>query len=321
MAAPSPYHRSRNLFYEPFRPVAPPPVSVYESASAFTLIELLVVIAIIAILAAILFPVFAQARDKARAISCLSNEKQMGTSLMMYIQDFDEGMPAWDALWLPPTPGATANGCTAPAPDDVRQYWDAKLYPYVKSGNPSPPSGTTADYGGVWQCPSAGADKTAPANANKIRSYGVNTGYAEWLGATGTSPNGTSNGCFAYRTLPEFDKASSTIFVSESGSDGLLNQPYYESGYWEYTTGKMTSGYPTTRERPLRHNKGANYVFCDGHAKWYPFGAIYLPPAPGSNYSVLAQSRCNVAKYFAVTKTERDFRGNLAIAGGVACDW
>src|SRR5205807_8427606 len=60
---------------------------------AFTLIELLVVIAIIAILSAILFPVFAQAREKARAISCLSNEKQVGLALMLYIQDYDEKYP------------------------------------------------------------------------------------------------------------------------------------------------------------------------------------------------------------------------------------
>ena len=63
------------------------------SARAFTLIELLVVLAIIAVLAAILFPVFAQAREKARAIACLSNSRQIGTALMLYVQDYDEKYP------------------------------------------------------------------------------------------------------------------------------------------------------------------------------------------------------------------------------------
>src|SRR5690348_13685049 len=65
-------------------------ISSTRRSSAFTLIELLVVIAIIAILAAILFPVFAQAREKARSTSCLSNEKQIDTAAQMYVQDYDE---------------------------------------------------------------------------------------------------------------------------------------------------------------------------------------------------------------------------------------
>lgn len=89
----------------------------------FTLIELLVVIAIIAILAAILFPVFAKAREKARQSACLSNMKQIGTSLAMYAQDYDEGIPCYD-----PVRGTSYAG-----------PWN--LDPYIKNLQ-------------VWQCPS-----------------------------------------------------------------------------------------------------------------------------------------------------------------------
>src|SRR5690349_22995595 len=82
----------------------------------FTLIELLVVIAIIAILAAILFPVFAQAREKARQAACLSNTKQLGNALAMYTQDFDEALPM----------GGWAVGVNG-------SRWHRDLYPYVKS--------------------------------------------------------------------------------------------------------------------------------------------------------------------------------------------
>src|SRR5437763_17019901 len=87
----------------------------------FTLIELLVVIAIIAILAAILFPVFAQAREKARTISCLSNNKQVGLAFMQYVQDFDETFPP---SRFTTTPNDTANRSSP---------WTVSILPYTKN--------------------------------------------------------------------------------------------------------------------------------------------------------------------------------------------
>src|SRR5438045_4264284 len=92
--------------------------------SGFTLIELLVVIAIIAILAAILFPVFAQARAKARGVSCLSNIKQLALGMTMYAQDYDETFPQWkwDQSWLNGT-GKNDQGATIPTNDATTLWW------------------------------------------------------------------------------------------------------------------------------------------------------------------------------------------------------
>src|SRR2546422_8211142 len=110
---------------------------------AFTLIELLVVIAIIAILAAILFPVFAQAREKARMATCLSNAKQIGLALQMYTQDYDETL-----LWNP-YPGGKGQGSVRGCPGDLPSLvWTELLRPYTKST-------------GIYQCPSISAGTTA----------------------------------------------------------------------------------------------------------------------------------------------------------------
>ncbi len=115
---------------------------------AFTLIELLVVIAIIAILAAILFPVFARARENARRASCMSNLKQIGLGVMQYTQDYDEFMP--DNVGYP-------NG------------WGAAIYPYIKSTN-------------VFACPDDSSDISNPAL--KRNSYAYNSNFIAQFGAT-----------------------------------------------------------------------------------------------------------------------------------------
>ncbi len=116
-----------------------------ETSQAFTLIELLVVIAIIAILAAILFPVFARARENARRASCQSNQKQMALGIMQYTQDYDERMPYH---WLP---GSTR----------VEDQWIMTLQPYMKSTQ-------------VFFCPSASGKNSGAAITTSNIAYGYN---------------------------------------------------------------------------------------------------------------------------------------------------
>jgi prepilin-type N-terminal cleavage/methylation domain-containing protein/prepilin-type processing-associated H-X9-DG protein len=121
-----------------------------ERKKAFTLIELLVVIAIIAILAAILFPVFAQAREKARQTNCLSNLRNVSTAIMMYVQDNDELMPYYETT---PPP--------APLP---RNFWFVQITPYLKANQ-------------IYYCPSLRVGGTTWEQLpNRVLGYGVNAG-------------------------------------------------------------------------------------------------------------------------------------------------
>jgi prepilin-type N-terminal cleavage/methylation domain-containing protein/prepilin-type processing-associated H-X9-DG protein len=195
----------------------------------FTLIELLVVIAIIAILAAILFPVFAQAREKARTVSCLSQMKQMGTALQMYAQDYEETLPR---VWT-----------CCPARD-----WTTDLLPYIKTGstadavrvNPQLAKDRPDLFSAMqpfYQCPSKAASRD---ERGFRRGYGYNWYLAQdqpvSLGALVTPADLLAFG----DVFGEVDRLFP--FGTPGGDQRFVPE--------------------------ARHSNGLNVTFCDGHAKW-----------------------------------------------------
>ena len=278
-----------------------------QGNAAFTLIELLVVIAIIAILAAILFPVFAQAREKARTISCLSNTKQIGTALNMYLQDYDEGIPTWN-YWTVALAVPSGSGSQASTLPTQMQYWDAMILPYVKSGNTAIISNTVPISGGVWQCPST-------EQLPNSRSYSYNQCLA-W-DSRPTSVRGTTSPGYRWLALPAIDKPADTVFVADGGNDGRLAPAHFFQGYFE----KFVARVRPTREAPFRHQDGANYVYVDGHAKYAKAAQIYPHPAPPSTaYATVAgPARCSNARWLAPTSEEREYWASQAVVAGTPC--
>lgn len=259
--------------------------------SAFTLIELLVVIAIIAILAAILFPVFAQAREKARGASCLSNIKQATLGGMMYIQDYDEVTPVVDYI----EPYTTKSG----AKEILDITYPRLVEPYTKNYQ-------------IFRCPSNSKDPfniwsggSWWANYTLWPSYGYNyhylapcLDYAVDPCATNLTHNSITG---APVSVAAIGQPAATVLLVDSktvgGSAGYYSSYTAESpaaltaaGFWAWGNGGWGAGsfgddpaygpVTYTGDFSPRHTQGGNVAFCDGHVKWLTPGRL----AAGTNW-------------------------------------
>jgi len=216
--------------------------------NGFTLIELLVVIAIIAILAAILFPVFAQAKEAAKKTRCLSNEKQIGLAAAMYENDYDDIIP------LSGYQDFVANTPTT---------WMYLVDPYVKSGYPVSTSLEDGRGYGVYQCPDYTPPPGGTADPSPSHSYALNFNY---------SPTYITAIVQVYGYLPVHSATSlespanvvlitesmgSRIFTDGNDVDSYASQPsVVQQEQAVYLWGRT------------RHGGGANYGFDDSHAKY-----------------------------------------------------
>ena len=217
-----------------------------DNRRGFTLIELLVVIAIIAILAAILFPVFAKAREKARQASCQSNEKQLGLAIIQYVQDNDETFPN----------GVPGGGSGT--------GWASQVYPYAKSTQ-------------LYVCPDG---------SGELVSYGFNVNMTSTITlAVLNAPASTvtlaelQGDTYAYPATPT-DTHSPTwdgLGYNGAGFNNIFaNGPNVTEGTGDL--GGQVSGWTGTSSTP-RHTGGANYLLADGHVKYLKQNYV----SPGQN--------------------------------------
>ncbi len=226
-----------------------------QTRQGFTLIELLVVIAIIALLAAILFPVFAKAREKARQTTCLSNEKQIGLGFLQYAQDYDEMIPCGN--------------------DNFGGGWAGQIYPNVKSIQ-------------VFLCPDDIDTAAVGPNYTVVCSYFLNRALnTKNTGQVQPRNIATLNAPALTVLLGEVYKGQMNGLTSPCPSCIQYQDVYAPTGDGNYTpnhafgyrTGVMGNrgvfaNAPANTYTDAAHSDGSNFLACDGHAKWARSSAV-----------------------------------------------
>lgn len=244
----------------------------------FTLIELLVVIAIIAILAAILFPVFGRAREAARATACKSNLKQIGSAMMMYGQDYDETLFPYRTRAANPytgQPGVSANA-------SGRTFFNQLLQPYIKND-------------GVWKCPSkpgawVNVDPTNGAQGETepaFSSYGGQNSYAANTLFCFPADLGLSMAAFTYPADTAVLMDGSYYGASFLGQTAVTTSTYPK--YWKnlgnsylfrYAGGAASEPSDAEADKlaKARHSEQINCLFADGHVKAIGYEKLKVDP-------------------------------------------
>lgn len=219
---------------------------------AFTLIELLVVIAIIAILAAILFPVFAQAKAASKRSACLSNLRQIGLANEMYLNDYDDLMPWVPDAWLKLTPAVDSGGKTYAGLGPFMPLWE----PYIKNQE-------------LYRSPVT--EKFTDWRSHYVSNYRLNgvdvpaKGFSTYISDLLAEVDPTKTRYTRGRNPLSVCEAKGTT-VSEQ--EWLLS-PFFEYTWWTYASPLWTvSGSVPPQKGWSAHNGGRNQIYFDMHAKW-----------------------------------------------------